>query len=55
MRQEAALHGRLPVLVTDVPMTESLDELRWRGADREKFERVSARVGGFGVNPRRWR
>ncbi len=55
MREEAALYRRLAVLVTDVPMAESLDDLRWRGADREKFERVSARVGGFGVNPRRWR
>lgn len=55
MREEAVLYRRLAVLVTDVPMTESLDDLRWRGADREKFERVSARVGGFGVNPRRWR
>lgn len=55
MREEAALYRKLAVLVTDVPMTESLDDLRWRGADREKFRRVSARVGGFGVNPRRWR
>ncbi|MCY3821413.1 MAG: hypothetical protein OXH52_19020 [Gammaproteobacteria bacterium] len=45
----------LAVLVTDVPMTESLDDLRWRGADARKSERISARVGGFGVNPRRWR
>ena len=55
MREEAALYRELAVLVTDVPMTESLDDLRWRGADREKFQRISARVGGFGVNPRRWR
>lgn len=55
MRDDAALYRELAVLVTDVPMTESLDDLRWRGADAGKFERVSARVGGFGVNPRRWR
>ena len=55
MRKEAALYRKLAVLVTDVPLAESLDDLRWRGADREKFERMSARVGGFGVNPRRWR
>ena len=55
MREEALLYRKLAVLVTDVPMTESLDDLRWRGADARKFERVSARVGGFGVNPRRWR
>ena len=55
LREEAALYRELAVLVTDVPMTESLDDLRWRGADREKFQRISARVGGFGVNPRRWR
>ena len=55
MRKEAALYRKLAVLITDVPLAESLDDLRWRGANREKFERVSARVGGFGVNPRRWR
>lgn len=55
MREDAALYRKLAVLVTDAPMTESLDDLRWRGADREKFQRISARVGGFGVNPRRWR
>ncbi len=54
MRKEAALYRKLAVLVTDVPLAESLDDLCWRGANREKFERVSARVGGFGVNPRRW-
>ena len=55
MRKEVTLYRKLAVLVTDVPLAESLDDLRWRGADREKFERVSARVGGFDVNPRRWR
>ena len=55
MREDALLYRKLAVLVTDVPLAESLDDLRWRGADRDKFERVSARVGGFGVNPRRWR
>lgn len=55
MREEAALYRRLAVLVTDVPMTESLEDLRWRGAHRQRFQRISARVGGFGVNPRRWR
>ena len=55
MRKEAALYRKLAVLITDVPLAESLDDLRWRGANREKFERISARVGGFGVNPRRWR
>ena len=55
MREEAALYRRLAVLVTDVPMTESLEDLRWRGALRGRFQRISARVGGFGVNPRRWR
>ena len=55
MRKEAELYRKLAVLVTDVPLAESLDDLRWRGANREKFERISARVGGFGVNPRRWR
>ena len=55
MRKEAALYRKLAVLVTDVPLAESLDDLCWRGANREKFERMSARVGGFGVNPRRWR
>ena len=33
-RAEAALYKQLAILRTDVPLTERLDDLRWRGADR---------------------
>jgi len=34
-RQEAMLYRSLATLREDVPLDESLDDLRWRGADRE--------------------
>lgn len=37
--QEAAvLYRRLATLVTDAPLAESLDDLRWRGVPRARFE-----------------
>ncbi|MYD97790.1 MAG: flap endonuclease [Gammaproteobacteria bacterium] len=55
MREEVALYKRLAILVEDVPLGESLGELRWRGADRERFERMEKRLGGVPMRPRRWR
>ena len=55
MREEAGLYRRLAVLVEDVPLAESLADLRWEGADRAAVEAVSARLGGLDVLPTRWR
>ena len=53
-REEVALYKRLAVLVEDVPLPETLDELRWRGAPRERFESLAKRLGGLPMRPRRW-
>ena len=54
MQGEVALYKKLATLVDDVPLTESLDELRWRGAPRAQFERVAERLGGLAMRPRAW-
>jgi 5'-3' exonuclease len=36
-RDEAKLYKKLATLVTDVPLAEKLDDLRWRGAPRKDF------------------
>lgn len=55
MREEARLYRRLAVLVEDVPLAESLEDLCWKGADRAAVEAVSTRVGGLDMLPTRWR
>lgn len=55
MREEAALYRTLAVLAEDVPLDESLDDLRWRGAHRAAVVEVSARLGGLDIFPARWR
>ena len=55
MREEASLYRRLAILVEDVPLTESLADLRWQGADRGAVKAVSARLGGLDYPPTRWR
>lgn len=44
-RDEARLYRRLATLVTDVPLAESLDDLRWRGPDWGALEAWCAKVG----------
>jgi 5'-3' exonuclease len=44
-REEALLYRRLATLVTDVPLRETLDDLRWRGFPREALETFCARTG----------
>ncbi len=44
-REEAFLYRKLATLVTDVPLAESLEDLRWRGAPREAFRAWCAEVG----------
>ena len=55
MRTEVALYKRLAILAEDVPLAEDLEDLRWRGGDREEFERLDRRLGGGTMRPRRWR
>ena len=55
MREEVALYKTLATLVEDVPLAESLDDLRWQGAHRERFETVAKTLGGLPTRPHRWR
>ncbi|HEY7600312.1 MAG TPA: 5'-3' exonuclease H3TH domain-containing protein [Candidatus Limnocylindrales bacterium] len=56
-RELAYLFRELATLVTDVPLPERLDELRWRGAPRAEFAQMAARLGQPGLTGRvhRWR
>jgi len=45
MREEALLYKKLATLRTDVPLTESLDDMEWRGADRDQLTRFCASIG----------
>lgn len=49
LRNEALLYRDLIDLATDVPLRESVDDLEWRGAHRERFEAVATRVGAEDV------
>ena len=52
---EARLYRTLATLVTNVPLAENLDDLRWRGADRTLYRHVSERLGPATPEPLRWR
>jgi len=54
-RNEALLYRTLATLIDDVPITESLEDLEWHGADQLKYRTLSERIGGFEYEPRRWR
>jgi 5'-3' exonuclease len=43
-REAAALYRRLATLVTDVPLPYTLEDLRWRGVPRARFERWCAEL-----------
>jgi 5'-3' exonuclease len=43
--QDALLYRKLATLIVDVPLTESLDDLRWRGVSQELFEPWCESVG----------
>lgn len=53
-RSEANLYRKLATLVDDVPLPESLDDLRWQGAHRARYEALARRLGGL-RRPRRFR
>ncbi len=45
MRSEVALYKQLAILVEDVPLEESLDDLQWQGVPRARFEALCKRLG----------
>ena len=53
-RDDAALYKHLATLVDDVPMSETLDDLRWQGADRNLVQALESRVGTLPMQPRLW-
>ncbi len=55
-REEAGLYKRLATLRTDAPLSESLEDLRWRGAPRERYREFCHRLGlgAIADRPHRW-
>ncbi|HVN30013.1 MAG TPA: 5'-3' exonuclease H3TH domain-containing protein, partial [Candidatus Binataceae bacterium] len=55
-REEALLYRKLATLIDDVPLRESLDDLRFRGVPRERFERWCDSLGVARLKsmPRLW-
>ena len=55
-RDEALFYRKLATLVDTVPLAESLDELRFRGVPRARFEAWCDAVGANTLRtaPRRW-
>lgn len=56
MRPQAELYRTLATLVTDVPLREDLDALRFRGVPRNAFTEwcASAGLGSMATRPVRW-
>ena len=56
-REAALLYKELATLRRDVPLTESIEDLEWRGARRELLETVADEIGDRGILERieRWR
>jgi 5'-3' exonuclease len=48
-REQALLFRELATLVTNVPLTETLDDLRWRGARPAEFRALAERLGQPGL------
>ena len=59
-REAALLYRRLATLVEDVPLAERLDDLRWRGIPRRRFEDwcdelgTRSLLGPLEARPARW-
>ncbi len=59
-RDAAVLYRRLATLRKDVPLSESLEDLRWRGIPRDRFEAwcaelgTRALLGPLEARPARW-
>ena len=56
-RSEATLYKQLATLRRDVPLRESVDDLRWRGVERRAFLALCERCGfgSLASRPHRWR
>jgi 5'-3' exonuclease len=56
-RDEALLYRKLATLIETVPLKESLDDLKFLGVPRERFERWCDQLGveRLKTAPRRWR
>jgi 5'-3' exonuclease len=48
-RQDAALYRRLATLRTDVPLAESLEDLRWTGPHRDDLEALCREIGAVEI------
>ena len=55
-REDAMLYKRLATLRLDVPIRETLDELRWRGARRDEYTALCGELGfaALATQPHRW-
>ena len=55
-RSQALLYRSLTTLRRNVPLTESLEDLEWRGVDRDRFYALCERLGFRGIRqrPHRW-
>jgi 5'-3' exonuclease len=56
-REDVVLYRRLATLREDVPLTETLDDLEWRGARREELVALCREIGddSFAERVPRWR
>jgi 5'-3' exonuclease len=50
--EQVQLYRKLATLVTDVPLKESLEDLRWKGVPRESFEAFCAEVASSDLRGR---
>ena len=55
MRAEVGLYKDLATLALDVPLQESLEDLRWQGVPREPYEEIQAALGSLNYPVPRWR
>ena len=55
-RDDALLYRKLATLVETVPLTESLEDLKFKGVPRERFERWCDELGVQRLKtvPKRW-
>ena len=54
MREEVALYKHLATLAEDVPVSQSLADLRWTGARRSELDRIGRELGGLAMRPSRY-
>ena len=54
MREEVALYKHLATLAEDVPIGQSLADLRWTGARRSELDRIGRELGGLAMRPSRY-